>query len=626
MSDETTAQTVTAQAPDVVDTAPGDTTSDSVAPVTDAKPIDEETAPTADDAQPKEDVSTEEPSEAKEAVSVDTETAPASAPADEKSADADTDTEMPDKPADKTEQPTADAKVDSEKAAEDSSRVEQDAAAGAADGAAVDTESTPGDKSKARRKSAGDAKGKKLNKKASRAKILHVDAKPGEQYFAKLKGFPPWPIIIAEEDMLPQSMLSTRPVTAARPDGTYREDFADGGKRVADRTFPVMYLHTNEFSWTNNSDLSELDPTTVADMITTKMRKDLQNAHLLAAEQNSLEYYKNVLREFEEQRLAKLEAKKAKSVKTPKKGAKAAEAAAAAADEDGDIEMPDAEEGDDAEPIEKKPKSKKRKAEDETSTPQRSESVKKPKIKLTNSSTPKAANGVQSPSTKDSSKAVKVKAKSAKGSKEKSDSKKEKEASAPKEPELSPEERHVRKEKEILFLRHRLQKGLLIRDQEPKEEEMRSMSEFLAKLETFPDLEVSIIRATKINKVLKAILKLETIPKEEEFEFKPRSQTLLNKWNKLLATDEAVPAPANGVNGASSNAAKGGKGTANGVKETADQKASSEKEDAKVDAPEKETKDEADSKAESVGEEKADSEKNVDTSMNEAAAEVEAAA
>ncbi|KAI1649799.1 uncharacterized protein F4817DRAFT_15671 [Daldinia loculata] len=624
MSDETTAQTATAQAPDAASTAPGDTTSDSVAPVTDAKPIDKETAPTDDDAQAKEDVSTEKPSEAKEAVSVDSETAPASAPADEKSAD--TDVEMPDKPADKTEQPTADAKVDSDKAAEDSSHVEQDVAAGTAEGAAVDTESTPGDKSKARRKSAGDAKGKKLNKKASRAKILHVDAKPGEQYFAKLKGFPPWPVIIAEEDMLPQSMLSTRPVTAARPDGTYREDFADGGKRVADRTFPVMYLHTNEFSWTNNSDLSELDPTTVGDMITTKMRKDLQNAHLLAAEQNSLEYYKNVLREFEEQRLAKLEAKKAKSVKTPKKGAKAAEAAAV--DEDEDIEMPDADEGDDAEPVEKKPKSKKRKAEDETNTPQRSESVKKPKIKLTNSSTPKAANGVQSPSTKDSSKAVKVKAKSAKGSKEKSDSKKEKEASAPKEPELSPEERHVRKE-EILFLRHRLQKGLLIRDQEPKEEEMRSMSEFLAKLETFPDLEVSIIRATKINKVLKAILKLETIPKEEEFEFKPRSQTLLNKWNKLLATDEAAPAPApaNGVNGASSNAAKGGKGAANGVKETSDQKASSEKEDAKVDAPEKDTKDEADSKAESVGEEKADSEKNVDESINEAAAaEVEAAA
>jgi hypothetical protein len=104
-------------------------------------------------------------------------------------------------------------------------------------------------------------------------------------------------------------------------------------------------------------------------------------------------------------------------------------------------------------------------------------------------------------------------------------------------------------QKEILFLRHRLQKGLLIRDQDPKEEEMKPMSEFISKLEGYADLEVSIIRATKINKVLKAILKLNTIPKEEEFNFKARSQALLDKWNKLLAVDQDTPGPpsTNGV-------------------------------------------------------------------------------
>lgn len=133
------------------------------------------------------------------------------------------------------------------------------------------------------------------------------------------------------------------------------------------------------------------------------------------------------------------------------------------------------------------------------------------------------------------------------------------------------------------------------------------MSEFLAKLETFPDLEVSIIRATKINKVLKAILKLETIPKEDEFQFKPRSQTLLDKWNHLLAIDDGAPAsasaPANGINGAS----KGGKGTTNGVKETsADSKADAEKEDAKADAPEEEESKEAENKKGPATEEKPD--------------------
>ncbi|RYC63713.1 hypothetical protein CHU98_g2484 [Xylaria longipes] len=414
-------------------------------------------------------------------------------------------------------------------------------------------------KSQSRRKSTAVAdKGKKLNRKASKAKILHLDAKPGDHYFAKLKGFPPWPIVICEEDMLPQNMLNSRPVTAARPDGTYRDDFADGGKRAGDRTFPVMYLHTNEFSWTPNTDLSELDPTTVAEMVTTKMRKDLQAAHVLAAEGHDLDYYKSVLREFEEQRLAKAEAKKSKP-KTPKKSTKAA-------DEEGDVDMDDIE--DEAEePAEKKPKSKKRKAEDENSTPQRSDSVKKPKIKLTGTSTPKTANGVQSKATKDSAKPAKAKSKSTKGGKD-ADGKKEKEPAAPKEPELTPEERRARKER-----------GLLPREGSPVAEEMKQVSDFLAKLETFPDLDVSIIRVTKINKVLKAILKLETIPKEEEFQFKPRSQTLLDKWNILLASDGA-PAPAanaNGVNGTSGATTKSTKET-NGIKEgTADSKTESEK-------------------------------------------------
>jgi len=109
------------------------------------------------------------------------------------------------------------------------------------------TAQTPS-KSKAKRKSAGaaDAKGKKLNRKQSKARITHLDAQPGDHYYVKLKGFPQWPVIICDEDMLPQLLLKSRPVTAKRADGTYREDYADGGKKAADRTFPVMYLHTNE--------------------------------------------------------------------------------------------------------------------------------------------------------------------------------------------------------------------------------------------------------------------------------------------------------------------------------------------------------------------------------------------
>lgn len=121
-------------------------------------------------------------------------------------------------------------------------------AAGPEPGVGGKSPTTPSSKAKGRRKSTGGGAsgGKKLNKKASKAKITHLDAKPGDHYFVKLKGFPQWPAIICDEDMLPQALIKSRPVTAIREDGTYREDYADGGKRAGDRTYPVMYLYTNE--------------------------------------------------------------------------------------------------------------------------------------------------------------------------------------------------------------------------------------------------------------------------------------------------------------------------------------------------------------------------------------------
>lgn len=128
-------------------------------------------------------------------------------------------------------------------AAENDENASAEATNNAADGPA-----TPSKSSKSRRKSTGpsDKSAKKLNRKASKAKLLHLDAKPGDMYFVKLKGYPVWPGIVCDEDMLPQALLKTRPVSTKRPDGTYREDFADGGKRAHERTFPMMYLYTYE--------------------------------------------------------------------------------------------------------------------------------------------------------------------------------------------------------------------------------------------------------------------------------------------------------------------------------------------------------------------------------------------
>lgn len=72
--------------------------------------------------------------------------------------------------------------------------------------------------------------------------------------------------------------------------------------------------------------------------------------------------------------------------------------------------------------------------------PQRSDSVKKPKIKLTTNTKP-SANGTQSPK-ETASKPPKVK----KGSKSKEGDSEKPKKEAPKEPELTPEEKQIRKE------------------------------------------------------------------------------------------------------------------------------------------------------------------------------------
>ncbi|GJC92230.1 PWWP domain-containing protein [Colletotrichum higginsianum] len=431
---------------------------------------------------------------------------------------------------------------------------------------------------------------------------------PGDHFLVKLKGYPQWPVIVCDEEMLPETLIKSRPVTAQRADGTYREDYADGGKRQNDRTFPVMYLRTNEFGWVPNSALQELSADRATELLTDKVKKvELRDAFELAIEQHPLNYYKEELQKYQEELAQKQAAKDAREA--AKKNKK--KAPAVIEDEDEDVDMADAADEEVAEPKEKS-KTKKRKADEEAvSTPARTDSAKKPKIKLNTSSTPKTTNGATPKSGKESA-AKPAKSKSSK----KDGTEKKAEKEVPKEPELTAEEKHHRKEashflqKEVLFLRHKLQKGLLTRDQEPKEEEMKMMSDYITKLESFPDLEVSIIRSTKINKVLKAILKLDSIPKEEEFNFNRRSQTLLDKWTKILAGGDTAaapaasvtPAPTNGVNGTKAEEKKDTPAVSEGVKEASKDAEKLEEADKVAD------KDEKDKKEQPEQPEKADEE------------------
>lgn len=145
-----------------------------------------------------------------------------------------------------TDPATAGAQATTEATAPDGTNAEAETVP--SDGAAADgTAATPAS-AKGKRKSTGgvpEHKNKKANKRKSMVNLV-PDAQPGDYFFAKFKGFPPWPSIICDESMLPETLLASRPVSALNSQGDLREDFQPGGKNAKDRTYPIMFLETNE--------------------------------------------------------------------------------------------------------------------------------------------------------------------------------------------------------------------------------------------------------------------------------------------------------------------------------------------------------------------------------------------
>ncbi|KAK0345603.1 hypothetical protein LTR33_003292 [Friedmanniomyces endolithicus] len=405
------------------------------------------------------------------------------------------------------------------------------------------TDATPGTGRKEKRKSVSgvpEHKIKKLNKKKSMP-TLNLDCKPGEFYWARLKGYPPWPAIICDEQMLPESLLASRPVSTSRPDGSLRDDFKAGGKNARERTFPIMFLSTNEFSWMINTALTPLDPKECLEKPKAKMTKALQDAYKLGSEDHPMEYYKKLLNlwQEEEQKFAKEAAEheaEAARVAEEKKAQDAENVAKVETEEatdkkkkkaprkskggDDDLEMEDAE----------APKSSKKRKKAADSDAENVQAKKTPKVTKLNG--PKTPNGE---STKKSTTKPKKKVTAPKPD----------EAEEEAKPQMTESEKLNQREKAVLYLRHRLQKGFLSRDAKPQEGEMSAMADFFSQLENYDTLEPFIIRTTKIHKVLKAIVKLATIPKEEEYNFKKRSAAMLEIWNKRMEADgEGAPASA----------------------------------------------------------------------------------
>ena len=220
-----------------------------------------------------------------------------------------------------------------------------------------------------KKKSSGvpEHKSKKLNKKKSKAEF-HLDCQPGELFLARMKGHAPWPSIVCDEEILPESLLNSRPVTTALPDGTFkRPDYAPGGKRQGERTYPVMFLFTNEFAWLPNTDLTSITPEECKDVDEKGKSKSLIAAYGVAAEGHDLQYFKTMLADHQAALQEDIDLQNEKEAeKAAAKAAKAenkkARRKSVPAPQDGD----DDEMGVDGEPSTEKAKSKKRKKTGDT--------------------------------------------------------------------------------------------------------------------------------------------------------------------------------------------------------------------------------------------------------------------
>jgi hypothetical protein len=87
-------------------------------------------------------------------------------------------------------------------------------------------------------------------------------------------------------------------------------------------------------------------------------------------------------------------------------------------------------------------------------------------------------------------------------------------------------------------LRYKLQTEFLTKGQEPKARNMAAMSEHLEKLERMISPPKIVLTSTNINKVLKRIMKLDQIPKDDEFDFKKRATELFKKWDVILRHED----------------------------------------------------------------------------------------
>jgi len=290
---------------------------------------------------------------------------------------------------------------------------------------------------------------------------------------------------VVTPDHFPQAALNAKPATKTRKDGTTAT------------TYPVQFLGSPEYYWSRPTDIKRLTHEDVQAWIDSGKKSSTKG--LKAAYQQALE--PPTLDEL-------MKAKKDLEAKFTNDE-----------DEDEDGEMPDEPEEEEESEIElddegkpvKKSKGKRKAA---SRTPKKTPSKTPTKKRKTDNETETSTKKARTPRS----------------------NAKPKEVSPPSSPELTPEEArkkaHEQRVKNVMFIRHKLQKCLLGKDV-PDDKLLDEVPGYLDKLDSV-EASVDLFRETKIGKVLVRVNKLENIPRDDKLGIKEHVTKLLDKWQEVM--------------------------------------------------------------------------------------------
>ncbi|KAG8897611.1 hypothetical protein FRB99_008044 [Tulasnella sp. 403] len=364
------------------------------------------------------------------------------------------------------------------------------------------------------------------SKKGAKAQAVEATYQIRDIVLAKVKGYPPWPAMIVDPEKVNKAVKKERPIS----------------KKTT--FYCVRFFPAGDYSWAVAKDLSRLLPHEMEAYLNEPSKKngDLKRGYEIALNPTPWE-------EELERRQAEYEA-------------------AAAEEEEGVDQLEESEAGEDELDSDADSSSTKKKKKTQGGKKRKRENVSAEEQKKRRRSAQEALSAKRRPTTtskrgskgktssehvesedgdaygegedapgssgKKSTKASKSKAADGDEKSNKRGGKKDKDDGEDAEDDALYKDPEAVRVKEW---RHRLQRAFLT-TKSPVASDMPALDQIFHTVETYENLTIDYLQFSKIGKVMRRIASLQEIPRDDEFHFRDRAQTLVTKWQAIIAKAE----------------------------------------------------------------------------------------